>query len=182
MKLEKRNEEALLAYCDVLLVLRGMQDKDNLARPKNELSPTNSVINRMISRAIRNATDSAHPFGYSDSGKDAAQYDSEDALKQKERGKTEGLICEHVIPISVLRRHILDGWADWKREELFSCFLAYSITAVVTEKENKRLKEEGLHQVMPPGKTISDKFSRYEFADIRLKERDVARQNDLSPA
>lgn len=174
MELVKRNEEALLAYCEVLLVLRGMQDKDNLARPKNELSPKNSVINRMISRAIRNATDSAHPFGYSDSGKDAAQYVSVDALRQQERGTTGGLVCEHVIPISVLRRHILDGWANWKREELFRRFLDYSITAVITEDENKRLKGKGVHQVMPPGKTINDKFSRYIFADIQLKERDVA--------
>lgn len=171
MKLDEKNEEALLTYCDVLLKLRDMQDRENLAKPRAELSPTNSVINRIISRAIRGATDSAHPFGYSDTGKDAARYISEDAFFQKEKGKTEGLICEHVIPISVLTKHILDAWADWKREELFQCFLDYSITAVVTKEENKRLKEKGVHQTMPLGKTINDKFSRYEFADIQWKKR-----------
>ena len=172
--LAEKNSEALLAYCDVLLKLRDMQDKDNLDRRKAGervgLAPRNAVINRMISHAIRNATDSAHPFGYSDSGKYAAQWISEDAKMDLLNGSSAGLICEHVIPVSVMTSVIIDHWDDgsWDTKRLKCFFEKYSITAIVTERDNERLKTKGVHQAMPPGKTIDDKFSRYEVAGIKL--------------
>jgi hypothetical protein len=170
----EKNTDALLAYCEILLKLREMQDKDNLSRRKAgekvSLLPRNAVINRMISHAIRNATDSAHPFGYSDSGKYAAQWISEDALTDLRNGNPSCLICEHVIPVSVLTSEMFSRWDKecWDTNRLKSFFESYSITAIVSDRDNEQLKSKGVHQAMPPGKVIDDKFSRYELAGIQL--------------
>lgn len=169
--LDKRNKEALETYCDVLLALRDMRDTENLKKSKKELSPKNSVLNRIIDSAIRKATDSAHPFGYSDSGKETAQYISIAALDQRNNGNADGLICEHIIPISILKKHIVSNWANWDRNSLRDCFLEFSATAVITKEEDDRLKAQGLLKDMPPNCTINDKFSRYAHAKIEYLPR-----------
>lgn len=165
-----KNQEALEAYCKVLLKLFELQDPDFRGpRPwkKSKLSPSASVINRMISAAIRGATDSAHPFGYSDSGKTSAQYISEKAEPLWNSGEHSGLKNEHIIPVSVLENHIRENWEKWNVENLAACFIKYSIRAIVTSDEENRLRRSD----MPYGKTIDDKFSRYCEAKIKLKNR-----------
>ncbi len=171
--LDKRNKEALETYCDVLLVLRDMRDTGILKKTKKELSPKNSVINRIIDLAIRKATDSAHPFGYSDSGKEATQYISIAALDQRNNNNADGLICEHIIPISVLKKHIVNNWANWARDNLRDCFLEFSATAVITKKEDAQLKTKGLLKDMPSNCTINDKLSRYDHAEIKYQLRGI---------
>lgn len=175
---QERNLEALNAYCDVLLMLRNLRDKENLARPKKALNTTNAVINRMISHAIRNATDSAHPFGYSDSGKNAAQWISHAAQAQLDNGNAKDLIAEHVIPISVLTDYIVERWDTWDRDDLVKCFQMYSVRAIVTAGEDSALGDAKLRHRMPDACAIEDTFSRYKKAGIPLPliERTAAQQ------
>lgn len=157
--LNQDNKEALETYCDILLMLRDMLDDNTNKKPH----PKNAVINHVISLAIRKATDSVHPFNYSDSGKKAAQFVSE-----KSKG-SKRLILEHVIPIACLRKHILKNWQQWERDDLRDFLIEYSITAIITKEEDDALKKNGLRQRMP--KDISDldpsidKFARYNYRD-----------------
>ncbi|TXT26588.1 MAG: hypothetical protein FD134_518 [Gallionellaceae bacterium] len=136
----KSNDKALDAFCEVLLALQNMQDSENLKKPKSELSEKNAVTNRIIALTIRQATHSAHPFGYSDGGKRVAQFISETALSQLEcNGDSDNLICEHIIPISVLTKRITDNWSEWSssNDNLKRCFKEYSATAIITVEEDK---------------------------------------------
>lgn len=178
---KKNNKEALKTYCDVLLVLRDMQGTENLRKSKSE---KDAVINHIIAFLIREATDSAHPFGYSDSRKIAAQYISEKAWVQLiKNDNAEGLIGEHIIPIGVLKEYIFEHWAKWRCDELIDCFRKFTVTAIVTKEDDAQLKKAGVHSSMPEGCSIKDdmsedgKFSRYKYADIKLRSL-VTVEND----
>jgi hypothetical protein len=174
-----KNLDALTAYCEVLLALRDMQDaayrgrRQKSWKKKGGMLPKHSVINRMISHAIRNATDSAHPFGYSDTGKVAAVFISHDANEQLDRGDKKGLVCEHTIPVSELEDYIRDQWINWEDdlpnriEMLSKCFIDYSVRTILTKKQDGWLDRDKLRKGMPPGKTIKDTFSRYEKIEIQ---------------
>ena len=128
--LNQDNKEALETYCDILLTLRDMLDNNTNKKPH----PKNAVINHVISLAIRKATDSVHRYDYSVSGKKAAQFVSKKS--QMSTNNTDSLICEHVIPVACLRKHILKKWQHWKRDDLRDFLLEYSITAIITKEED----------------------------------------------
>lgn len=174
---KKSNQKALKAYCEVLLMFREM----HLQIPKKELSEKDAVINHIIALLIRKATDSAHPFGYSDSGKIAAQHISPNAWEQLiDKENADGLTCEHIIPISILKEYIFEHWANWECGDLEDCFQKLSATAIVTKEDDNQLKKTGVLSRMPKGCSIKkdmsedDKLSRYRHVDIKLKSLVVA--------
>lgn len=174
-----KNLKALTAYCEVLLLLRDMQDEPyrgrRPTRRDGNMPPKSSVINRMISHAVRKATDSAHPFNYSDTNKDAAVFISHKACEQLKQGDKDGLVGDHTIPVSELEDYIRDQWINWKGdlpnqiEMLSKCFIDYSVTTILTAEENGRLNKAKLRTCMPLGKTINDTFSRYEQDEVKIQ-------------
>jgi hypothetical protein len=139
-KLYEPNKQALDDYCEILLMLR-----DVLGRKERAKKNTN-VLCYLIRSVIRDATDQV--TRYSGSGKDAAQWISEDAKAFLEStGKIDKAKCfdnkhfvfEHVIPIRVLVSNILQRWTHWTKKELRKFLLDYSVTAVISNSENNRL-------------------------------------------
>jgi hypothetical protein len=74
--------------------------------------------------------------------------------------------------VSILTKEILDKASEWKSHlELEQFFQKYSITAIVTANEDKKLNTN-YRKTLPEGATTENPFSRYDKLGISCEPRD----------
>jgi hypothetical protein len=141
-------------HCEIAALLLNREDRNEPA------------VKHHIREALREASDLVAKIP--GDKKQTAQYMSKDALVQMQGGNSEGLIGEHIFPVSLLNVLVLD---DAQRrpvttESIAKILAGRTLRAVITNAEDDKLGALGLHKTMPEGSV--DPKARYAAAGIEL--------------
>ncbi|MDZ7697724.1 MAG: hypothetical protein U5R49_12655 [Deltaproteobacteria bacterium] len=104
--------------------------------------------------------------------KEKAHFMSASARQQMYEGNCKGLIGEHVVPVSIMVTKVNDLYErQGNRIELtqiIDIVKKWSILAVITTKEDIKIKARKLYHKMPPDWDGCNKYARYDAAGIKL--------------
>jgi len=81
---------------------------------------------------------------------------------------------EHVVPLKVITKKLLDIGSNCTKEEITSILDKYLVFATITKEEDKRIRSIGLNSKMAEGfykqnhKYYDDVFCRYKAANIKV--------------
>lgn len=155
------NHPYFLKHCEIVALLVNREDR------------THPSVKHHIRNAIREASNHVG-FGPGNA-KCSAEFMSLAAKEQLERGLVEGLIAEHVVPVSVLNDLIVKHAAQELAtvESVAQLLMTHTHRAVITTMEDKQLRNLGLHKSMPV-LSSDDWFARYREAHIELIENKYA--------
>lgn len=149
-----KNDEYFRKYCEVACSFLMRGDRDNPA------------IKSIIRYVVREASNHCSELpGYDN--KLGAEIVSVSAYKQISEGNTSGLIGEHIVPVSIINKALLQ-LSDTSIEEISKTVKSLSKRAVITVEEDKRLKGKGLSKTMPEGWEWNghNVMARYETVGI----------------
>jgi len=119
------------------------------------------------------------------SGKDKAEFMSENVQRQLEAGEPNGLVLEHGVPVSVMnsfvlelsektdlknktheeRANIIEKW----HKEIAGIIEEWTVLSVITKKEHDTLRKEGLNQKMPDKWDGINKLARYHHKKVKIE-------------
>lgn len=153
-----RNDEYFKRYCEVVYALIKRDDRDNPA--------IKSIIRYVVREASNHCSDLP---GYDN--KLGAEIVSTSAYKQISDGAQSGFVGEHIVPVSVINKALLE-LSELNVEKISKTIRNLSKRAVITTTEDKLLKEKGLSKKMPDGWKWDGKniMARYEAVGIKTKE------------
>lgn len=160
---EDKLKENFEKHCEIVEWLLKRSDREHPA------------VKHHIRAAIREASN--HVGQSSGTPKESAHYMSRAAEKLMQEGKFDGLVAEHVVPVSELNQLIVD-LANQSAYEIADVLRKYAIRAVITSEEDKKLKESGLQKKMPERWREADSlnpFARYEKVMIPLVKNQYAK-------
>lgn len=168
------NENGLLGHCEVAaLIIR------ELGETPHTRTHVRNAIRAASEHAIKQETQSSGNL------KETAQNMSVLAHNRMVNdGSCENLVGEHVVPVAVLYWMSRMGHEELRQRDhsfrdtvelIEEIVIEWSIGAVITRDEHRRLTREGCYQKMPPlwydlddVARSTNKFSRYEQANITL--------------
>jgi len=142
-------------HCEIVLYLLQLPDLEHPA------------VKHHVRGAIREASHHASRGpGYDN--KRGAHYMSVGAMKQMEQGDFDGLVGDHLVPVSVLN-HMIVSEVSSTWEGIAQILLTHGARAVITKAEHKLLQELRLHKDMPPNWDRRNPYARYKAAGIKLE-------------
>ena len=129
------NEKYFKTFCEVMQCVFEHKDCDNPA--------IKSIIRFLVREASNMCTELP---GYDN--KLGAELVSTEARKQIQSGDTSKLIGEHVIPVSIINKTLMNS-KDKSLEKIEKTIKALSKRAVITKDEDAKLRKKGLSKKMP---------------------------------
>ena len=99
------------------------------------------------------------------SSKDKATMMSTSALEQMTSGDKSNLILEHVVPVSEINKRVLSLESP-NTDKIQEIVVEWSILCVITEAEDRLLKDKKITKSMPNDWDGIDKYARYKKAGI----------------
>lgn len=152
-QLKIHKPEYFLKHCEIVVLLVTRSDKGHPS------------VKHHIRSAIREASN--HVGFAPGDAKHSARYMSLAAMKAMQDGNSEGLIAEHVVPVSVITEMIMNLESPTTKK-IADLLMEYTIRAVITEEEDGRLKKSKLGKAMPEP-VVCDKFARYKAIDPKIE-------------
>lgn len=148
------NSDYFQKYCEIASQLLSRPDKEN------------TIIKSIIRYVVRGAVNHATELPGHDN-KLGARYISKKAHDQIKKGNRNELIGEHIVPISVVNKLLLE--LDCPSEsEVGNLIKKFSCRAVITTDEDKILKEKKFAKNMPPNWNRVSTMDRYEQSGIEI--------------
>jgi len=80
-------------------------------------------------------------------------------------GNKDRLVLEHVVPVSYINELVLNE-AEPTWQKIREIVIEWALLAVITKREDRRLKDLKLYQRMPSEWDGVDKFARYKLGGI----------------
>ena len=153
-----------LCYYDLLAALRPVLGDENTMAGLSE------GLNKFLSNL------SIHLVG---AKKERADYFSRAAWERLERGMTDGLVYEHLVPKKeyihapceqAARTGAFQDGTPFTQEAVAALLDRYLWIAVITKEEDAKLTAAGLSRKMPAGWDGKDILARYKAVGIELVE------------
>jgi hypothetical protein len=141
-------------FCEIASLLLERSDIEN--------SAVKSVIRFTLREAINHATDLP---GHDN--KKGAELVSKKAMGKIFCGDFDGLVGEHIVPVSVVSQRIKEQ-LPLTKSELASELKRFSQKAVITKEEDQKLKAAGLLKTMPSDWDGSNPLDRYNAVGIKV--------------
>lgn len=98
---------------------------------------------------------------------EGVEFFSANARDQLARGKKLGLVREHVVPVSVINKKVVELHQPTE-ESIIDVVRSWTILAAITQAEHDLLRQRGLHDKMPNSWCGTDKLARYKEVGIEL--------------
>lgn len=100
------------------------------------------------------------------------KYWSKDALElynHREKDRLKGLIFEHVVPLNIIKQHILDMFdADATVDEVVDFLDTHLLVCVVTQEEDKKLNKHGYKTELGAKLNKDTVWNRYKGSCITV--------------
>jgi hypothetical protein len=171
--------EGLKDHSLIACLILNSLDKLNEGNHKYQ-NVNNPAYKHHIRGAIRSATCNVVGCESSDSKK-RAHYMSKAAKQQMLSGKMDELMGEHVVPVSLINAKVVELYQSKKKigkeievHEIIKIVKDWSVHAVITKKEDSKLKEAKLTKKMPPDWDRKNVFARHDKVGIVLIPNEYA--------